>query len=177
MEIFVPKELEDIKPQLKTFFDAMIHKLKANAHKGKWEDLNLDTAQARLKDEVAELEEAVTEGNVVDIILETADVANFALMCSDIAIKNGRTKKVIDTVVIDPALTPLKKVRVDYSVFEPKPEPLDYPECEPEPEPESHYGTKKKIIGRKVPKRPTKPEDDETGILSDILSDNMTPEQ
>lgn len=71
--------------QLKRFTDAMRYKLKMNSHKGNWEKLSLEDAIKYLKGEIKELEDALTHGNVVEISLEAADVANFAFMISDIA--------------------------------------------------------------------------------------------
>jgi NTP pyrophosphatase (non-canonical NTP hydrolase) len=75
--------------ELKQFVDAMRYKLKKNAHKGKWEDLDLPTAIQRLKDEVAELEEATSRDSSIEVILEAADVANFAMMVCNIAMKTA----------------------------------------------------------------------------------------
>lgn len=75
--------------ELKQFIDAMRYKLKKNEHKGKWEDLNLSTAISRLKDELLELEEAISRGSEIEIILEAADVANFAMMVANISMKNA----------------------------------------------------------------------------------------
>ena len=71
---------------LKVHVDAMRYKLKKNAHKGKWEDLDLEKALERLREEVTELEAAIAEGNEIEIVLEAADVSNFAMMVSSIAI-------------------------------------------------------------------------------------------
>jgi len=79
---------------LKVHIDAMKYKLKKNAHKGKWENLDLGKALERLREEVAELEAAIAEGNEIEIVLEAADVSNFAMMVSSIAIAraNGRSR-------------------------------------------------------------------------------------
>lgn len=76
-------------PEIKLFFDAMVHKLGKNVHKGKWQDLDLQATIRKLKEEVAELEAAVEIGNTVDIILEAADIANFALMAANIAVRDA----------------------------------------------------------------------------------------
>ena len=79
---------------LKVHVDAMKYKHKKTAHKGKWEDLDLKKALERLRDEVTELEAAIAEGNEIEIVLEAADVSNFAMMVSSIAIAraNGGTR-------------------------------------------------------------------------------------
>lgn len=80
LNIYIPDEMQHYAPELHAFFDAMIYKLHHNAHKGKWEDLDLEYACHRLDEENAELREALTQGNTVEVILESADVANFALI-------------------------------------------------------------------------------------------------
>lgn len=79
----------DYERELKQFIDAMRYKLKKNAHKGKWEELDLEDAIRLLRDEVAELEEATSRDSSVEIILEAADVANFAMMVANIAMKKA----------------------------------------------------------------------------------------
>lgn len=75
--------------EIKQLVDAMRYKLKKNAHKGRWENLTLDQAIKLLKDEVAELEEAASRSSDIEIILEAADVANFALIVANLAMKRG----------------------------------------------------------------------------------------
>jgi NTP pyrophosphatase (non-canonical NTP hydrolase) len=71
-------------------FDAMIYKLRKNAHKGKWEHGRTGEYMNRLREEVVELANAIEEGkNTVEIILEAADVANMALILCAMAI-DGR---------------------------------------------------------------------------------------
>lgn len=88
MQVFVPRELRDLKlePVLLRFFDAMVYKLRRNKHKGAWERVDLQRALNLLKLEVAELEGAMKEGSQVEILMEAADIANFALIVSSIAI-------------------------------------------------------------------------------------------
>lgn len=76
-------------PELKMLSDAMKVKLMANAHRGKWENLDLDKAFDLLQGEVKELREAIENGNVVEILMESADLANYALMIADVAIKKA----------------------------------------------------------------------------------------
>lgn len=78
--------LDQYEHDIKTYTDAMRYKLKMNAHKGRWEDLDINTALKLLKKEVAELERAIKNGNVVEILLEGADVGNMALILTNIAI-------------------------------------------------------------------------------------------
>lgn len=74
---------------LKFFVDAMDYKLKKNIHKGKWVNVDLKEALRLLKQEVEELELAIADGNAVEIILEAADCANFALIAASIAVSKG----------------------------------------------------------------------------------------
>lgn len=85
--IFIPYELEAVRPDLQRFFDAMVYKLRRNAHKGNWEDLPLDRAYKLMEGEMGELVNAVAEGNTSEIVFEAADVANFALMIANIALR------------------------------------------------------------------------------------------
>lgn len=93
MRMFIPPALASHEPEVQRFFDAMIYKLKRNAHKGKWEGVNLEQMRKRLSDELAELDLAIADGNVIEIILEAADVANFALIIADIAIRDAAKKR------------------------------------------------------------------------------------
>ena len=89
LEIFVPKELVEIgvAPDLQRFFDAMIYKLRRNAHKGRWDTLSMDEAFADLGGEVDELSGAIASGSTSEILMEAADVANEALICANIALE------------------------------------------------------------------------------------------
>lgn len=73
-------------------FNAMMrYKMENNRHRGRWQDCTLADALAGLKREVEELEAVVRSGNVVDILLESADVGNFAMIAAFVAmeVKNG----------------------------------------------------------------------------------------
>lgn len=85
IEILIPDEIEDLSPNLQRFFEAMVYKLRKNAHKGRWENLNSEQAFELAQNEVEELKQAMREGNSIEITLEGADVANFALMLASIA--------------------------------------------------------------------------------------------
>jgi len=73
--------------EVKTFAHAMEYKLGLNDHKGGWENLDNEELFYRLREEVDELQEAIKEGNYINILLEAADVANYALMIAWNAMK------------------------------------------------------------------------------------------
>jgi hypothetical protein len=89
LRVPVPPELVRIgaAPCLQRFFDAMIYKLRRNAHKGRWETLPLDKAFKDLRGEVEELDETIRSGSTAEILMEGADVANEALIVSEIALE------------------------------------------------------------------------------------------
>jgi len=84
-----PPENGGYEREVDFFMDAMLYKLNHNRHKGKWEDLDLKATLKKLRDEVDELEKAMHEGNAIEIILEAADVANYAMIAANIAIRDG----------------------------------------------------------------------------------------
>lgn len=90
--IRVPPELRGYGPSLIRFFDAMIFKLRRNSHKGKWEAVPLDRAMDALAGEVDELREAVLNENTMEIVMEGADVANQALIVTEIALEARHVK-------------------------------------------------------------------------------------
>lgn len=83
----LPPELKGYGPSLIRFFDAMVFKLRRNAHKGKWEAMPLEKAMSDLQGEVGELITAVKNCNTSEILMEGADVANEALIVADIALE------------------------------------------------------------------------------------------
>lgn len=85
IEVAIPPEVAQYAPDIQRFVDAMVFKLSVNAHKGKWEDRGQAVNMGLLQKEVVELTEAINRGNMVEIMLEAADVANFALIASAIA--------------------------------------------------------------------------------------------
>lgn len=85
--ISLPPKLKGYGPQIRAFIEAMVYKLEKNAHKGKWEDMSPRDAAKWVAGEAKELEAAVAGGNSFAIILEAADVANFALMACDAAMR------------------------------------------------------------------------------------------
>lgn len=87
VSIRVPPILKSHAPALARLFDAMVFKLRRNSDKGKWEDIDIDKALDLLKREVHELVTAIKNGNSSEILMEAADVANFALITADIALE------------------------------------------------------------------------------------------
>ncbi len=64
------------------FFERCSEKLVLNNHKGDWRTLSDEELLELLKQEVEELREALSNNELysTDIIMECADVANFAMM-------------------------------------------------------------------------------------------------
>lgn len=87
LQLSVPNEISFVRADLQRFFDAMIYKLRRNKNKGRWEDLDLTSALARLEEEVRELKEALAEGSSIEVLMEAADVANFALIVANIGLE------------------------------------------------------------------------------------------
>ena len=71
-------KIRGVRKEVEVFAAMMEHKLKKNDHKPNFENTNLDYLLERLKGEVAELEEAIKNESWFEVMLEAADVANFA---------------------------------------------------------------------------------------------------
>lgn len=80
--VSIPPEVEQYAPEIRRFVEAMVYKLGVHSKKGKWENYSIADAIEKLEGEVAELKEATTRGNMVEELLEAADVANYALIIS-----------------------------------------------------------------------------------------------
>jgi NTP pyrophosphatase (non-canonical NTP hydrolase) len=65
----------------------MMYKLRLNAHKGRWEHKKVAEYMAHVREEVTELDHAIGEGNMIEVVLEAADVANMAMIVSSMAIE------------------------------------------------------------------------------------------
>lgn len=89
LQVPVPPELVAIgvAPDLQRFFDAMIYKLRRNAHKGRWEEVGMDKAMSALCGEAEELILATAAGSTSEVLMEAADVANQALIVAAIALE------------------------------------------------------------------------------------------
>lgn len=96
LQINVPKELSalGIGPDLQRFFDAMIYKLRRNAHKGRWDQVSLDLAMERLRAEVEELDSELGFGSTTEVLMEAADVANMALILANISLEGKNVSSV-----------------------------------------------------------------------------------
>lgn len=90
LQFKLPPEVEQYRHDIRRFVEAMIYKLSVHSSKGKWEKYNITETVGKLQGEVVELQEAVLRGNMVEILLEGADVANYALIASAIAMERGK---------------------------------------------------------------------------------------
>jgi phosphoribosyl-ATP pyrophosphohydrolase len=68
----------ELRKEVKAFAAMMEYKLKKNDHKGNFENTDVDFLLKRLKEEVNELEIAIKSESYFEVMLEAADVANFA---------------------------------------------------------------------------------------------------
>jgi len=78
--ITLPRGCEQYSNDIRRFINAMLYKLEINSGKGRWQDINSQESLERLMEEAIELREALQTDNTVSILLEAADVANFALI-------------------------------------------------------------------------------------------------
>lgn len=78
--ITIPPEVEQYAPEIRRFVEAMVYKLGVHSGKGKWENQSIESRVPKLEGEVKELVEAIGRGNMVEVLLEAADVANYALI-------------------------------------------------------------------------------------------------
>jgi NTP pyrophosphatase (non-canonical NTP hydrolase) len=78
---------------IRRFMDAMRYKLDVHKGKGRWEDMSIEKAMELLMGEVEELGDAIRKGNLIEVMLEAADVANFAMIISTIMLERGRDHK------------------------------------------------------------------------------------
>lgn len=81
-----------MREEVKEFAELMENKLKANDHKGGWDGCSIDFLTYRLREEQAELFQALTlfyrfpnEQTLKLVQDECADVGNFSMMISDLA--------------------------------------------------------------------------------------------
>lgn len=121
IEINIPDSLAGQEVRVKRFFDAMIYKLSKNAHKSGFESADIHGCLKRLREEANELDEAIRDGNTIEILLEAADCANFALIAATAAIERPQDRP-----------SPLMNLRrSDISEEEPLPRFLRSPSLQP----------------------------------------------
>lgn len=88
--VSLPPEVMPYQQDLRRFFDAMVYKLSVHAKKGRWNGQSAESRLPKLEGEVKELRDALQRGNMVEILLEAADVANYGLIISAIAVERGK---------------------------------------------------------------------------------------
>lgn len=87
--VSIPPEVEPYTNDIRRFIDAMVYKLRVHHKKGRWEELSIQRVLELMTGEEAELRQAVDGGNTVDVLLEAADVANYAMIAASIAVERG----------------------------------------------------------------------------------------
>lgn len=94
LAIAIPPELVAIgvADDVQRFVDFMVYKLRRNHHKGRFEGVPLEAAWADLQGEVAELEGAIKAGSTAEIWMESADIANQALIVAAVAHEAKRAR-------------------------------------------------------------------------------------
>jgi len=89
-----PSRYREIRPEVQWFAGEMEKQLKANDHKGGWKECELDWLFDRLIEETHEIRHELHKqwngplkrATLQQIIKESSDVANFAMMIADIAL-------------------------------------------------------------------------------------------
>lgn len=76
--------------ELGIFMSVMRHKLERNAHRGRWQDADVSKVLDAIDAEVRELRDAVASGDPAEVMLEAADVANFALIVAFVALRGKK---------------------------------------------------------------------------------------
>jgi len=82
--------LTEIREPVKWFAQQMEQQLKANDHKGGWDNCSMQYLLERLEEETHELTACSNEEQVIQ---ECADIANFAMMIADQARKSLAEKE------------------------------------------------------------------------------------
>lgn len=88
--ITLPDGVEQYEQDIRRFVDAMCYKLGVHASKGRWEDLPIDRAVGLMEMEITELRDAIDGNNTIEVLLESADVANFAMIIASIFVERGK---------------------------------------------------------------------------------------
>ena len=84
ISIQLADEMDQYYDDITEFLHLMIHKLQKNVHKGRWENMTDVEACRHLMGEVEELLEAIGCNDSNEIFLESADIANFAMILASI---------------------------------------------------------------------------------------------
>jgi NTP pyrophosphatase (non-canonical NTP hydrolase) len=87
--VTIPGECAQYAHDIRRFVDAMIFKLEKNIDKGRWESYSVEDAFHLLQKETQELFQELG-GNSMKVVMEAADVANFAMIVASIAIERNR---------------------------------------------------------------------------------------
>ena len=87
LQVYMPPEIGELRHELRRFIEATFYKLRRNAHKKAWDKVDLPKLFKLLRDEVDELEQAVAEKNSIEILLEGADISNFAMFIAAAAME------------------------------------------------------------------------------------------
>jgi hypothetical protein len=88
--ITLPPGTEIYANDIRRFVDAMLFKMAKHRGKGRWNETTLPQAMTGMEGEVRELYAAIAAGNTIETMLEAADVANYAMIVSSIAVDKGR---------------------------------------------------------------------------------------
>lgn len=89
ISFYIPPEIGPLRHEFRRFVEAAIYKLRKNAHKSKWEHGDINKAFAQMQEEIEELRQAISEKNSIEILLESSDVMNFAMIIASIATEKG----------------------------------------------------------------------------------------
>ena len=89
IEFDLDGDMEQYGPDIQMFVTLMLEKLQKNIHKGRWEHMPLGIAWMLLLGEIRELRKEMEQQHLDRhrILRECADVANFAMIMSSIALR------------------------------------------------------------------------------------------
>jgi len=87
IDIHLPDGIAEYGPDLRRFFDAMVMKLYFNRHKGFADGCHPIEMCDKASDELKELRDALLHKSQEDVVLESADVANFAWLTALVAFR------------------------------------------------------------------------------------------
>ena len=96
-----PAELAPMAEDLARFFADMVLKMAKNAHRGRWPNAELKNTFDHLVSEVKELRDAILNESDEAVRLESADVANQALIVGCVAIERRQNDAAPRAVELD----------------------------------------------------------------------------